>query len=32
MLLDMSLIHNKNRNEPNVDPWATPIFILRREE
>ena len=28
MLLDMSLIYNKNRSGPKVDPWATPIFIV----
>ena len=28
MLLDMSLIYNKNRSGPKVDPWATPIFIF----
>ena len=32
MLLDMSLIYNKNRSGPKVDPWATPIFIVLREE
>ena len=28
----MSLIYNKNKSGPKVDPWATPIFIVLREE